>query len=159
MDCRQIEKKLSAYQDNQLPVHEMVEIEQHLKICSNCSQAFQELDIVWKELDQVETIDSAPFFWTRLSQRIEEKKEKQFFSKLTFPLQWIPVPMVTTMVLIFGLFMGVYLGKTIYQQSLPVQQTTIEQEIDQLLSNNSFDDYTGESVTDIYVSLITDNSK
>lgn len=158
MNCKAVKNKLSAYQDKQLPESQRLLMQEHLKECQQCSFALENLNSVWDELDQVETFESAPFFWTRLSQKINEQKQpvrKSIFN----PLQWIPVPILTTAVLILAFFIGIYFGRTIFQQSMNNQQTTIEQEMNELLSINSLDEYTGESLSDAYVSLISDNSQ
>ena len=156
MNCREIKNKLSAYQDKKLPEGEMLEIENHLKMCSDCHQNFAELDFTWDVLGQVEKFESAPFFWTRLSQRINERETRKSFVN---PLQWFPIPVVTTAFLIFAFLIGVYFGKTIFHQSTSIQQTTIEQEVNGFLTINSLDEYTGESLSDAYVALMSDNSQ
>ena len=156
MNCRKIETKLSAFQDKQLPEADMVEIENHLSVCSDCRQNFTEMEFTWKVLDKVERFESAPFFWTRVSQRLNEKKNKKLFF---IPLRWFPVPAISTVMVIFAFAIGVYFGKTIFHQSTTIQQTSIEQEVNGFLTVNSLDEYTGESLTDAYVSLISENSQ
>ena len=156
MNCKKIKTKLSAFQDRKLPEKEMLEIKNHLKICSECQQSFAELDFTWETLGQVEKFDAAPFFWTRLSQRINDSENKKPFIN---PLQWFPVPVLSTVFVIFAFIIGVYFGKTIFHQSTSINQTTIEQEVNGFLTVNSLDEYTGESLSDAYVSLISENSQ
>jgi predicted anti-sigma-YlaC factor YlaD len=160
MNCREVKQKLSAYQDKELPELQMKEIENHLKNCSVCSRALQEMNDVWEILSHIETIESAPFFWTRLSQRIKEKSTKQSNWKFVFAAtQKFTVPIVTTFVLIIALTIGIYLGADIYHHSaLPTAGST-EQELDQIFSLSSFDDFPTESVADIYVSLLSENNQ
>ena len=158
MNCKAVKNKLSAYQDKQLPESQRLLMQEHLKECQQCSLALENLNSVWDELDQVEIFESAPFFWTRLSKKINEQKQPVRKS-IVNPLQWFPVPILTTTVLILAFFIGIYFGRTIFQQSMNNQQTTIEQEMNELLSINSLDEYTGESLSDAYVSLISDNSQ
>jgi len=156
MNCKEIKLKLSTYQDRKLPGKEMLEIENHLKICSECSQSFEELDVTWQVLGEVEKFESAPFFWTRLTQRISERETRK---SLINPLNWFPVPVFTTAFLIFAFLIGVYFGKTIFHQSISMQQAAIDQEVNGFLTINSLDEYTGESLPDAYVSLISENSQ
>jgi len=156
MNCKEIKNKLSPFQDRNLPDEEMQEIKDHLKICSECQQSFSELDFTWEVLGQVEKFDAAPFFWTQLSQRINERENKKPFINL---LQWFPVPVLSTAFVIFAFIIGVYFGKTIFHQSTSINQTTIEQEVNGFLTVNSLDEYTGESLSDAYVSLISENSQ
>ncbi len=154
MNCKEIKNKLFVYQDKMLPEKQRLEIENHLKTCSECFKSFAELDFTWEVLGQVEKFESAPFFWTRLSQRINERETRKSFIN---PLNWFPIPVVTAAFLIFAFFIGVYFGKTIFQQSTSLQQITIEQEVNGFLTTNSLDEYTGESLPDVYVSLISEN--
>ena len=156
MNCKEIKTKLSPFQDRILPDEEMLKIKNHLKVCSECQQSFAELDFAWEVLEQVEKFESAPFFWTRLSQRISERENQKSFIN---PLQWFPVPVVSTAFVIFAFVIGVYFGKTIFHQSTSINQTAIEQEVNELLTINSLDEYTGESLSDAYVSLISENSQ
>ncbi len=160
MNCRQVKSKLSAYQDKELSELQMAEIENHLQVCSVCSQALQDMNDVWEVLSNVETIESAPFFWTRLSQQIKEKDTKQSNRIFGFlPTIRLSFPILTTVVLIIGVFIGIYLGKNIYQHSVLPSTVMIEQDLDQVISLSSFDDFPVESVADVYVSLLSDNNQ
>lgn len=159
MNCLEVKRKLSPFQDKALPESEMENIEKHLNECPECSRAFHELTDVWNVLSQVETIDSAPFFWTRLSHRLKEKDAKQNIRKLVLePVPKFAFSMLTIFVLFFGLFIGIYLGQNIYQHSQLSNLTNIEEEIDQALPLNSFDDFPQESVADVYVTILSENN-
>ncbi len=157
MNCKNIQKKLSAYQDKELSEKEMATIEQHLATCSECSQILIEMKDTWKELETVEKFDAAPFFWTRLSGRldtVDNAVPRNVFN----PLQWIPASVAAALVLVFALYTGIYLGKTIFQHSTETRRASIEDEISELFTIYSIEEYTGESISDAYVSLISENS-
>jgi len=160
MNCREIKKKLSAYQDNELPPLQRNEIAAHLKKCAGCSRALQELNEVWETLSNVETIESAPFFWTRLSQRIRAPKQEPGILEIFFaPIRRLANPVFATLILIIGLAAGIYLGEKISQQSSPASPVSLEQELEQELSLSSFDDFPQESVAEVYVTLLSENNQ
>lgn len=159
MNCAEVKSKLSAFQDNELPEDEMNDIEQHLRDCDACSNVFEELDNVWQLLSRVETIESAPYFWTRLSQRLRNRKLHPERRKIWFePAPKFAISLVTTMILFLGLMIGFYLGQNIYRHSEATATTIVAEETDQTLSLSSFDDFPQESVADVYVTLLSENN-
>ncbi len=159
MNCREIKRKLSAYQDKELPGWQMDEIENHLRNCADCSSAFREMDQVWGLISNVEMIESAPYFWTRLAQRMNEKEQKQPGWHIIFAqAQKLSFTIVVACLIIFGLVIGVYLGQNIYQHSQLTSTAVVEQEIDQVFPMDSFDDFPKQSVAQAYVTMLSENN-
>ena len=160
MNCRDVRKKLSAFQDGELVESQKLEIHRHLQNCQECSFVFQEMEDMWNALSQAETIETAPYFWTRLSQRIEAQKSRNRIVDWLFsPFAFLPKPIVSTLVIIFGLMIGIYMGKSIYRESIAPAPITLEQELELQLSVSSFVDLPNNSVGEIYASLISDNNE
>jgi hypothetical protein len=154
MNCQEIKRKLSAYQDKKLPGSQMDAIKSHLNNCADCSIAFQEMNEVW------ETIESAPYFWTRLSQRMNEKDRKQSGWNFIFaPIQKLSFSILVTCVLIFALAIGMFLGENISQHSQPTSPKVAEQELDQVFPMASFDDFPEQSVAQVYVTMLSENDQ
>jgi predicted anti-sigma-YlaC factor YlaD len=159
MNCREIKRKLSAFQDNELPDLERQVIEHHLNNCTDCSIAFQEMNEAWELLSSVETIESAPYFWIRLARRMSEKERKQPGWNFIFaPLQKLSFSVLIIGVLIFGLGIGIYLGQNIYQHSQLTSNSAVEQEIDQVFPLGTFDDFPDQSIAQAYVTLLSENN-
>lgn len=159
MNCREIKRKLSAYQDSELAGAQRNEIEHHLKNCAECSRAYQEMNQVWDLLSNVETIESAPYFWTRLSQRLNQSHRKQpGWSFIFAPVQKLSFSIVVTGLIIFGLVIGMYLGQNIYQHSQLTSTIAVEQEIDQVFPMESFDDFPEQSLAQAYVTMLSENN-
>lgn len=160
MNCQDVRKKLSAFQDGEVSDSQKVAIQNHLQTCSECAHVFQEMEDVLDVLSIAEPIKDAPYFWTRLSQRIEAQKSRPRISDwLTAPFDFLPKPIFTTLVFIFGLTIGIYLGKNIYKESTAPSPITLEQEMEQQLSVSSFTDMPNNSVSEIYASLISDEDE
>ena len=160
MNCREIKRKLSAYQDKELPGSQMDEINNHLTNCADCSTALQEMNEVWESLSNIETIESAPYFWTRLSQRMNERERKQTgWNFISAPIQKLSFSILITCVLIFALAIGMFLGENISQHSQPTPPKVAEQELDQVFPMGSFDDFPEQSVAQVYVTILSENNQ
>ncbi len=157
MNCEEINIKLSAFQDKELPDAQLEEIENHLKNCADCSTVIQEMIEIDELLGNIETIESAPYFWARLSQRMNERKQsgRNF---IFAPIQKLSLSVLMICFLIFGLVIGIYLGQNIYQHSQLTSASTSEQEIDQVFPMNSFDDFPDQSVAQAYVTMLSENN-
>lgn len=160
MNCKQVEKKLSAFQDKTLPAGEMLKVENHLKNCPVCLRIFEELKQAWQLLSDAETIKSAPFFWTRIAQKLTVNAAMPTKRRLVFhPAFWSPVSILTIVLLIFSFFSGIYFGKTIFQKITTYQQMPGDENLSEQSTINTFDDYTSENISEVYVSIISENSQ
>lgn len=160
MNCRDVQKNLSAFQDGELTDSQKIVIQRHLETCQECALVFQEMENMWDTLSQADTIEKAPYFWTRLSQRIEAQQNRdRIFDRLIAPLISLPKPIISTFIFIFGLLIGIYLGKNIYRESTSTVPITLEQEMEQQLSVSSFTDLPSGSMGEIYASLISGNNE
>jgi anti-sigma factor RsiW len=157
MSCGEIKQKLSAFQDGQLPEDESRIIQDHLSFCESCSSELQELQDVYGLLSHVETIEAAPYFWTKLSRQMKPSTaKKSVWESIVTPAPKFAVPIAATLVFIFALLVGIYLGTNIYNHSAVTASAVTDQELDQVYSLNSFEDFPQESVANAYVSLLTD---
>lgn len=159
MNCREIKRKLSAFQDKELSGSQLNEIEHHLKDCADCSRALQEMNQVWDLISNVATIESSPYFWTKLARKMSEKERKQSSWNFIFaPIQKVSFSLFMIGILIVGLAIGMYLGQNIYQHSQLTSASAVEQEIDQVFPMGSFDDFPEQSVTQAYVTMLSENN-
>lgn len=159
MDCRKIRRKLSAYQDGELADSQRDQIEQHLKQCSTCSLALQQLNQLWNLMDSVDTIKSAPYFWTRLSQRLQERSEpKAVWRPFFVPVQNLSFSLLVICLLVLGFAIGMFLGHNIYHHSQLTSAAAVDQELDQVFPMNSFEDFPEQSMAQAYVTMISENN-
>jgi len=106
MNHKSIHKDLIFYLDNELSVEKRTAVEKHLEECADCRSilAFlqEEMQLIEKEKNQ----EVSPFFYTRLSARLEEKPEYQVQS------QWVRLaqPVFFSLVLLAGIYGGLKLG-------------------------------------------------
>ncbi len=75
MNCKDIKKNLVFFLENELPDKQRIQMENHLKNCPDCSRLLEEFSLLWEGVQQRERIQTSPYFWTRLKQRISEYEE------------------------------------------------------------------------------------
>ena len=106
MKTKCIHKDLIFYLDNELSVEKKIAVEKHLEECADCRSflAFlqDEMQIIGKEKNQ----EVSPFFYTRLSARLDERPE--FMPQRL----WVRLaqPAFFSILLIAGIYGGLRLG-------------------------------------------------
>ena len=118
MSCRNVRKRLSAYQDKELSPDEQARIEFHLQECPECSALYVEYKHTWEVLGDVPEIDPAPTFYLELRKKIAGLNDRRFISRLRQVFQFLPSPLATTALVLAGLVIGTYAGNFFFQESL-----------------------------------------
>lgn len=118
MKTKCIHKDLIFYIDNELSAEKRIAVEKHLEECSDCRSFLvflkEEMQIIETEKNQ----EVSPFFYTRLSARLEEKQVYQTQS----PLVRLAQPAFFSLILLAGIYGGLKLGSN--ASSLLVNQQT-----------------------------------
>ncbi len=118
MNCRNIRKRLSAYQDRELSSDEQDRIKSHLQGCQDCSKRYAEFQHTWMVLGDVPNIHSAPTFYLKLRKKIAELNDRHFISRLRQVFQFLPSPLATTALVLAGFVIGTYAGNFFFQEGL-----------------------------------------
>jgi len=106
MKCKDIHKNLLLYPDNELEAGLKASIEKHLEECDDCRgfSAFlkEEMQIIGREKKQ----KVSPFFFTRLSSRLDEKQD---YRQQTL---WnrVAQPAFFTLILVAAIYGGLRMG-------------------------------------------------
>ena len=113
MNCRRIQKRLSAYQDEEIAGEERERIAAHLEECPSCRRSYAELDLLWQSLEKSPDVEASRDFNQRLSERINAVSEPR--SRWRFPWdlwvdQWRPAPAMAFGVVLIGIALGAYMG-------------------------------------------------
>ena len=126
MNCRRIQKSLSAYQDGEIVGEERERISAHLEGCPACRSAYAELEQAWQRLEKIPEIQASAGFERRLFERINAVPEPR--SRRRFPwVSWIyrayPAPAMAAVLLLVGTVLGGYLGNALVSglSSAPAQ--------------------------------------
>jgi hypothetical protein len=118
MKCRNVQKKLSSYQDRELRPLEQEEIGRHLLICRSCREEYDKLERVWQTLGGLEEISPDPWFYTKLVRKMKEHRERGLFPTLQLVFRIIGAPAVVSIILVIGLVGGSYLGSNLARRDL-----------------------------------------
>ena len=154
MTCKQVQKKLSAFIDNELNQERANLIHEHLKDCPKCAEELEAINSVWDFMETGEQVEPSPYFWTRLSAEIthrerEDRLKQNFWRKLLSN----PVPLAAAAALIVGLIFGNFVGKALYPTEVYANGNGPEE----ALALNTFDDLPSGSLGEAYYSLLSEN--
>ena len=118
MKCRNVQKKLSAYQDTELETHEREQIKEHLLNCRTCREQYAELERVWQTLGEFEEIRPNPWSYQQIVRKIKEPCEQRLFPSLQWVPRLLPARIIVFILLVVGILTGTYLGKILAQSNI-----------------------------------------
>jgi predicted anti-sigma-YlaC factor YlaD len=130
--CRNVQKRLSAYQDRELRPEEQEEFSRHLLSCQSCREQYEKMERIWQTFGEFEEIRPDPWFYPQLSRKIKEPHQEGVLPVLRHVFQQLRFPAVASIVLAIGILTGTYLGNILARfDFFPLQpdQTTYSQEI------------------------------
>jgi len=121
MKCNQIHKKLIFYIGNELPVQQMAAIKNHLDACDECRGFLEFLRSELQVIDEEKNPEITPFFYTRLSARLDDK------SKELATNSWLRIaqPAFFTVLLIAGIYTGISIGSNATSNPANPQMSSI----------------------------------
>ena len=147
MNCRQIKKQLSVFQDGELAPEQEKTLKVHLRQCEACRTRLQEYRASWDLLEILEDAEPNPYFYTRLKTRIEERRvHHRGFSRLLIP--------VTAAVM---LLLGIWMGNAVTKMGNGTTVATTEQDlmIPALEHFEDFEDFPAESIGKVFTDVAT----
>ena len=101
-----IHNDLIFYIDNELSVEKRTVVEKHLEECADCRSFLAFLHDGMQVIEKEKNLEVSPFFYTRLSARLEEKPQYQVQN------QWVRLvqPVLFSLLLVAGIYGGLKLG-------------------------------------------------
>jgi anti-sigma factor RsiW len=160
MDCREIKKRLSPYQDGELPEEESTMIAYHIASCPDCAQELRTLQTTSLLLKGDTEVEPSPDFLSQVVNRVSREDERYlFFRKPYWPLNSLPTSARLTIGLILAIFIGVGLGSI----TSPDERGTVivqKQERNAVIAAalENFQSVHPQSLTQAYINL-TSSSK
>lgn len=134
MDHNELRHRLSEFIDNAMPPRERTEMEEHLRTCSECGSALQELQKTIEQLNTVEEVEPPAWMSQKIMARVRSEAEKRsLFRRIFSPLALrLPVRAVAVLFLAVTAF---YIYRTIQPTrdlaEAPVRELTAEKEAQQ----------------------------
>ena len=132
MRCRNVQKKLSAYQDKELKPREQEEVSRHLLDCHSCREQYEKLERVWQTLGGIQEIRPDPWFYPQIVRKIKEPREQGLLPTIERFFQLLRTPAIASFLLAIGILSGTYLGNILVRHDFfPFQPTqpTYSQEV------------------------------
>jgi anti-sigma factor RsiW len=124
MKCRQVQKRLSAFQDGELNTQEQERVNDHLESCSACRERYAEMEKIWQALGDFKEILPEPGFYGQLVKKINESNEILFPAGFRWLFQFFSSSWATATLLIVGILVGTFLGNILAKSDLfPFQQS------------------------------------
>lgn len=127
MTCKLVQKKMIFHLNGELNSSENAEIKTHLQNCENCYNLYVELETTLNLIEKKKTIESNPFLYTRIKQKLDDLESKKDRTAINPIYKKILQPVFLSFLLAIGLYSGVKLGNTFdikQQDKLSVLQTT-----------------------------------
>jgi predicted anti-sigma-YlaC factor YlaD len=103
MKCRQIEKLLSSYLENELSQEEKVLVENHIEKCSECSGLLSYMREAKNSMAEIPEIEVSPSLMRKLVE-IPNKKPKRRFSFLLKPSLQPLLAAATVLITVISLY-------------------------------------------------------
>ncbi len=96
--CKDIQNNLPLYLDDSLSAGDKKAVEEHLKICPQCTKTLSQLSKTETLVNSLHTVDPPPWFKQDIMAKVREEAErKRFVQKWFYPLQIkIPVQIFAT---------------------------------------------------------------
>lgn len=113
MNCRRIQKKLTAFQDGELNANERVLVSTHLQSCPSCRSVYDDMEEVWQSLNMVNEIEPSPRFNRDLYWKIHTSANQHQREWFPWVLQLFPTTAATIAILLIGVSLGAFLGNSI----------------------------------------------
>jgi predicted anti-sigma-YlaC factor YlaD len=155
MECRQVQERLSAFQDGELKPQEQERVSEHLGSCSACRERYAEMEKVWRALGDFKEILPEPGFYGQLVKKINESNENRFPVGFHRLFQFFSSPWATSALLIAGILMGTFLGNILVRSDLfPFQhQVAHSQAATEVFSLKAFDPIPPGTLGDKYMRM------
>lgn len=106
MNCKEIHTDLIFYLGHELSAEKMEAIGRHLETCADCRRFAEMMERQLQLIDEEKNPEVSPFFYTRLSARLDEKSEP---TRSLLP-SWAQAA-AFSIVLLVAISSGIYIGK------------------------------------------------
>jgi anti-sigma factor RsiW len=157
MRCKDIQKRLSAFQDGELGPRERDLIAGHLKECQSCQGELAKLERAWVALEGLPEIQPEPDFYRQVVRKINESYEPHHIPRLKEVFQVFSLLAACTL-LVMGLLVGTFVGNYLAGNGLISFQSSQAGKIPQaieIVSFQAFDPVPPGTLGDGYLRIVS----
>ncbi len=158
MKCKDIQKRLSAYQDGEITSKEREIIARHLRDCRACQVEFARLERVWQALEGLPEMQPEPDFYGQVIKKIHEPYDYRPLTGFQWLRQFVASPWVASTLVIAGILIGSFLGNFLAGGGLFSFRTTVagkSPEALEIISFRVFDPVPPGSLGDGYIRMVS----
>lgn len=123
MKCKEVNKKLVSYINNELSNTENENVKSHLESCAICNEIVVELQNTMNLFDDRITLQPNPFLYTRILQELNILHTVQDNNGFLPVFKRVLLPVMFSLLLIFSVFLGITLGN-IYETNQQEKETS-----------------------------------
>jgi anti-sigma factor RsiW len=156
LNCHTVISRLSAYQDDELPLSEKEQFEQHLSDCPSCNAQFIKLQQAWEAMGVLSDLSVSSDFYRKIQRklpdtrgRFEEPAYGGWFQRL------VPTSAVASLIAA-GILLGAAAGNSLVART-PAQPPNAENSL--LSSLSVFDPVPPGTVADGFNRLMTHSER
>jgi predicted anti-sigma-YlaC factor YlaD len=124
MNCSEIQRNLIKYLDGDLQEDMKIRMEEHLDQCTACLNYYTVLKNTWNNLGK-DRIPHQPFFYEKLRYEMERREAKPSFTTYNIR-KWILQPAMYFVILGFGIYLGIQLGRGFEPQNFALESDPSE---------------------------------
>jgi len=148
MNCRRMRRYISRDLDGELDGIEKQALLEHLEICSECKQDYEDLSSIISTIEPPAAIPAPPYLFQGIRQAMHTQKKQPFI------IGWLKPVFVPALFLALFLFSTVISGPLI-QRITPKPDKTDSADLKLTLNLSVFDDAPAASLSNIYNDLTT----
>ncbi|MDY6800529.1 MAG: zf-HC2 domain-containing protein [Bacteroidota bacterium] len=154
MKCNKIHKYFYRYHLGELSPPLKDEIENHITNCTECSALYTKLVQTLNHLNDRETLPEQPFYYTRLKQRMENKKEQTESVWSSGLAKKILQPVIYMASLILAVYIGILIGSGTgsYESNLAKNEALEDDYIEAFVEYQYLNDFQIESIENVFLS-------
>lgn len=154
MKCNKIHKTLYRYHLGALSPQLKEEVDKHLLNCPECSAIYAKLFQTLNHLNDKDTLPEQPFYYTRLKQRMENKKEKAESAWSNGLAKKVLQPALYLASLILAVYIGILIGSGThsYETKLAENEATDNDYIEAFVEYQYLNDFQIESIENVLIS-------
>ncbi len=154
MKCNKIHKILYRYHLGELSPQLKEEIDKHLINCPECSAIYTKMVQTLNHFNDKDTIPEQPFYYTRLKQRMENKKEIAESVWSNGLARKILQPSIYMASLVLAVYIGILIGSDTgsYESTLAKNEVVEEDYIEAFVEYQYLNDFQIESIENVLIS-------
>lgn len=157
MKCKQIHKNLYQYHERNLSVDLKDIIDEHLNNCPECYAIYTKFAQTINHLKDKDSIPEQPFYYTRLKQRMENKKAKQESVSDIVWAKKILQPAIYMASLVLAVYIGILIGSgTNYDKKIAENELVSDDYLEAFAEYQYLNDFQIESIENV---LITEDEE